>query len=137
MDKVPTYTAIHQRLRYHRGPARKLPCAHCSGMAHHWAFTGEPKWYDDHGRPYTDDLNAYTSLCGSCHQRLDAGLPPCPHGLERDRLPDGTCRACFNERENVYRSKRLKEDPEYREAMRAKDRARKARGRSSFGLLSI
>jgi len=122
MDKVPTYSAIHQRLRYHRGRASDLPCTHCADRAREWALIGEPKWFDSRRRPYTDDLNAYTPLCGSCHQRLDRGLPPCPHGPERDRLKNGSCRGCFNEN----RTHRYANDPEYREAEKAKTRNRYA-----------
>lgn len=129
MDSVPSYNGVHARLTRLRGRAADQVCAHCGDTAYQWALTGEPKWSDP--RAYTDDLDAYTPLCGSCHARLDRGLPPCPHGPERDRRPDGTCRACQTTRKRALDNERYANDPEFREAKKAQARARYARQRAS------
>ena len=123
---IPSYFTVHGRLRVQRGPARGFLCTRCGAQAQEWALTGEPKWLDP--RPYTDDLDAYVPMCNSCHQALDHGWPPCPHGPERATLTDGRCRACFNDRS---RARYANMPEEQREAMRAAQRARWARRREA------
>ena len=122
MTTIPTYEAIHHRLRRHFGSASGRICAYCGSQAAEWALIGEPKWLDP--RPYTDDLDAYTPLCDQCHRRLDLNLPPCPHGPERDRKTDGHCRACVNARVAATRKALYESDPELWERVKAEARER-------------
>lgn len=72
---TPTYAAVHQWLRSHRGRAAEHPCALCDRPAAQWSW--------DHTGPaltgihcgarvrYSADVTRYQSLCFECHVARD------------------------------------------------------------------
>lgn len=65
---IPTYGAVHGRLRALHGPARNHLCVSCREPAAHWAYDGgcEHELIED-GMPYTPHLVHYRPLCARCH----------------------------------------------------------------------
>ena len=92
---IPSYEAIHDRLRTLRGPARNYLCVSCRGPAKHWAYDGgcEHELIED-GMPYTPHLPHYRPLCVRCHsaERGDKADRPSP-GLAAIRAAYAHCEA--------------------------------------------
>ena len=68
-----TYTAIHQRVRYRRGPASRQLCTDCGRQARHWSYDhADPDGrVSDEGLPYSLDVAHYVPRCVSCHKQHD------------------------------------------------------------------
>ncbi len=100
IKEVPTYHRAHQRIYEQRGRASDRWCP-CGDPAEEWALTGEPKWFEPvNGKGYTDDVYAYTALCGPCHRRRDRPHQHhCPHGEGRRRSARGDCLDCHADRQ--------------------------------------
>jgi hypothetical protein len=67
------YSAVHSRLRSHRGSAADHSCQQCGGQAAHWAYDhADPaERYDPAAGPYSTDSDHYVPMCVPCHKRLD------------------------------------------------------------------
>lgn len=68
-----SYSAVHQRLRYQRGPARNQICVDCQGPARQWSLNGrrhDDPFSEGEG-PYSTDLSRYVPRCVPCHKRHD------------------------------------------------------------------
>lgn len=68
-----SYFAIHQRLRYQRGPARTHVCVDCGNHARQWSYqrTGGPSQRESPEGPYSVDLDDYVPRCVPCHKKFD------------------------------------------------------------------
>lgn len=74
-----TSSQVHEKLSKVRGNAKTHRCIACAGVAIDWAYqyNGNPELYDNHGRPYSEDLyNCYQPMCRSCHLLHDAHKDP-------------------------------------------------------------
>jgi hypothetical protein len=72
-----TYSAVHERLRRHRGRASEHPCEFCGDQAGFWAYDHldpDPQHHRTLGCPYSLDILHYVPLCGSCHQSFDRAV---------------------------------------------------------------
>jgi hypothetical protein len=76
-DAVPSYDAMHGRVRRARGSANEHACVGCGAPAHDWAFTYPDgrSWYAS-VRPgdgmYGTSVDDYEPKCRSCHRRDDS-----------------------------------------------------------------
>lgn len=75
--EVPTYSALHQRLRRVRGRAQDHPCAEhgCGEQATQWAYLHldlDP--VREKGRTYSLDLSLYAPMCRRHHDALDVDI---------------------------------------------------------------
>ncbi len=69
--EVPSYSAVHLRLRKSRGPASAQTCK-CGKPAAQWAFVGPVDGaLVERGMPYSADLGQYDPMCVSCHKSMD------------------------------------------------------------------
>ena len=77
----PTYRAIHLRLISRRGSPKLQTCP-CGKPAEQWAYqhTGDPRT-DSQGRVYSINLEDYSAMCRSCHNKLDQ-----KHGRRAEQL---------------------------------------------------
>jgi hypothetical protein len=77
-DNKVTYSAVHQRLRCHKGSADQFDCAICGIQAADWSYDGTdpdeliagPKEVT-FGCLYSLDLDCYVPLCKGCHKNHD------------------------------------------------------------------
>jgi hypothetical protein len=70
------HDSVHRALRAERGVAREHVCP-CGAPAAEWALTGPRDLVDPtKGFPYSENLDDYTALCRSCHNRLDKSFHP-------------------------------------------------------------
>lgn len=69
------YASAHYRIRRLRGSASDHPCALCDSPAASWALSNVDRTVK-RSRHYTwsDDPDAYVSLCNPCHARYDAAF---------------------------------------------------------------
>ncbi len=74
---IPTYGAVHERLRVTRGSAKAFQCVAegCEKGAQEWAYDHKDKahYVTAHGSPFSNDLSHYMPMCCACHRRLDQG----------------------------------------------------------------
>ena len=92
---IPTYGAIHGRLRALHGPARNYLCVSCREPAAHWAYGGGCEHeLIENGMPYTPHLPEYRPLCLKCHtaERGSTADRPSP-GLAAIRAAFAHCEA--------------------------------------------
>lgn len=72
---VPTYAAVHGRLKTQRGKATRFLCV-CGASARQWSYShNDPDqlWEVVGGYllPYSADINHYDPLCTYCHRQRD------------------------------------------------------------------
>lgn len=68
MTYVPSYEAVHKRLRKARGVARDHLCAFgCGRQAEHWAYDGQAEDEIVNHYRYSLDFSHYRPLCRPCH----------------------------------------------------------------------
>lgn len=92
---IPTYGAIHGRLRALHGPARNYLCVSCREPAAQWAYGGGCEHeLIERGMPYTPHLPHYRPLCAPCHseERGSTADRPSP-GLAAIRAAFAHCEA--------------------------------------------
>ncbi|WP_153175994.1 hypothetical protein [Streptomyces sp. E2N171] len=79
MTRLPSYRAIHQRLRRLNGPASHHACDWCGRTADHWAYNhaDENEIYAE--RLWSLDPEHYRPMCRKCHQRLDSNFRAVGH----------------------------------------------------------
>jgi hypothetical protein len=65
---IPSYSAIHQRLKNRRGPATRYACK-CGQPARQWAYTG-PRSPGER-LPHEACLDLYVPMCVACHKSMD------------------------------------------------------------------
>jgi len=67
------YDTLHERLKQQRGKASKQLCIECGEQADQWAYqhTDPDPLVSPLGCLFTDDLDAYSPMCRTCHRRLD------------------------------------------------------------------
>lgn len=81
-DKLPTYEAVHQRVRKVFGAASQQTCVGCSSQAEQWAYDGtDPTevwstqpWSNRNGASiaaYSRYPEFYMPMCRSCHTKRD------------------------------------------------------------------
>lgn len=63
-----SYSAVHQRLRNQRGPAKEKTCP-CGEPARQWSYIGARQ--NDERLPYSSDLSLYEARCVPCHKKSD------------------------------------------------------------------
>lgn len=69
-----TYSAVHERLRLWRGPARRHACVDCGSTAKQWSYDRtdlDEKRDAKMGAPYSLDLSHYVPRCVPCHKTFD------------------------------------------------------------------
>ncbi|MGP4088351.1 hypothetical protein [Streptomyces sp. KR55] len=74
MGTVPTYDAVHKRIRAERGPAAHHACAWCGRTADDWAYQHNgcaSELLSPSGHPYSPDLSCYKPLCWEDHRTFD------------------------------------------------------------------
>jgi hypothetical protein len=77
MREVPTYSALHQRLRRERGRAQDHRCVEpgCEAQATQWGYLyGDPAPIREGGRTYSLDLAEYAPFCRAHHDALDRDI---------------------------------------------------------------
>lgn len=101
----PTYEAMHSRLNYRKGLARRQPCIDCGEPARQWSYDHlDPnELTSPSGLEYSTDPDRYQPRCRPCHHKLDAdyrrsGIPRL-HSLAKDLEPQ--IRAAAYERERA------------------------------------
>lgn len=81
---MPTapYELAHSRVRSRYGAAKNWSCVFCGLGADHWAFDHDAPGvqYDDRGRAYSLDPDAYVCLCARCHSAYDRHISQ--HGTD-------------------------------------------------------
>jgi DNA-directed RNA polymerase subunit RPC12/RpoP len=115
-----SHSAIHQRLRKERGPAREYPCISCGKTAYEWAYQHQGEELQDIRGTYSENIADYEAMCRSCHRRLDkAPGDPDIGQKQRDRVssdPEYAARVREQGRQLAAKHKeRMRSDPEYRE----------------------
>lgn len=70
---VPTYGALHNRIRRDRGKATDHLCIECGQQASHWAYdhTDPEELFSDDNFPYSPDPGRYRPMCVPCHKVYD------------------------------------------------------------------
>lgn len=72
---VVGYRAVHARLMYEIGKAKEFTCE-CGKQAQEWAYLGDENEMVatasyELGKVYSQNLDAYTPMCCSCHRKMD------------------------------------------------------------------
>lgn len=67
------YTALHERVRRARGPARDHSCIDCHQPASEWSYDHlDPNGQvSAEGFPFSVKIEHYEPRCSSCHYRFD------------------------------------------------------------------
>ena len=70
---VPTYAAVHFRLKAERGPASQRRCVDCGDRAAHWSYGygSQDEQVDDRSMAFSSDLSYYHPRCVRCHKAYD------------------------------------------------------------------
>jgi hypothetical protein len=68
---VVGYSAVHERLRTRRGPARAHRCVDCGGPAAQWSLNHDGASLRASEGPYSMDESRYVPRCVPCHKRYD------------------------------------------------------------------
>lgn len=75
MPDLPSYGAVHKRLRRLLGPARLHPCDWCGRTADSWSYTHHPdadEHFDAEARQlWSADTSWYRPMCQRHHRQLD------------------------------------------------------------------
>lgn len=73
---TPTYSGMHKRIFYDRGPASNYPCSECGEQAQEWSYDGlDPSPLEGTVRGskvlYSLDQSHYLPRCKKCHRARD------------------------------------------------------------------
>lgn len=101
----PTYEAMHSRLNYRQGLARRHPCVDCGAPARHWSYDHQDpnELTSPKGLEYSTNPKHYQPRCRTCHHDLDkryrrSGIPRL-HSLAKELEPQ--IRTAVYERERA------------------------------------
>ncbi len=79
MTRLPSYSALHKRLRGRYGPAKHHACVWCGRTADQWAYqhTDPDEIHDGH--LWSADESHYQAMCRKHHQQLDSNFRAVGH----------------------------------------------------------